>query len=113
MNLSRFSLAAVVLAIAPSVAMADFTDQAPEYVDLVPLDQLITAGVSACGAQSTMQVPMIDWSGDFPTVHANGGATPTLTACLRCLALTPTCMCRMTLCNRQLTTSTVTAHLCV
>jgi outer membrane protein OmpA-like peptidoglycan-associated protein len=75
MNLSRFSLAAVVLAIAPSVAMADFTDQAPEYVDLVPLDQLITAGVSACGAQSTMQVPMIDWSGDFPTVHANGGAS--------------------------------------
>jgi outer membrane protein OmpA-like peptidoglycan-associated protein len=68
-------LAAVVATVLPMSASADFTDNAPSYVDNVPLGSLVTSAAQACGPQATLQVPVIDWSGDFVTVYANGGTT--------------------------------------
>jgi outer membrane protein OmpA-like peptidoglycan-associated protein len=74
MNTTQLGIvSSFLMAVLPSIAMADFTDNAPNYVDLVPIQQLITSAPQACGAQETLQVPMIDWSGDFVTVYANGG----------------------------------------
>lgn len=72
---STLVMSAVFATALAGAAAADFTDRSPDYVDLVPLDQLVSAGVQSCGAQSTLQLPMIDWSGDFVTVHANGGTS--------------------------------------
>lgn len=66
---------ATFAAVWAGAAIADFTDIEPNYLELMPIKQLVDTGIQSCGAQSTLQLPMIDWSGDFVTVHANGGVT--------------------------------------
>lgn len=73
MNMEKILLFGIAISALSTPALADFTDQSPEYVDLVPLNELINTAPQSCGAQETLQMPMIDWSGDFPTVYANGG----------------------------------------
>ena len=76
MNYTRLGImSSLLMTVLPGLALADFTDNAPKYTDLVPINQLVTVAPQACGAQETLQVPMIDWSGDFATVYANGGLT--------------------------------------
>lgn len=69
------SLGAALIALSASAAVAEYTDSPPTYVDLVPISDLATAAPSSAPYQATLQIPMIDWSGDFVTAYANGGFT--------------------------------------
>lgn len=71
--MKKFLMTFAVGAFVASTAMADYTDHPPAYVDLKPLNELITSSPKSCSVQSTLQMPMIDWAGDFVTTYANGG----------------------------------------
>lgn len=58
-----------------SAAMADYTDNPPTYVPLEPIADIVDTSFQSIGIQETLQMPMIDWSGDFITVYGNGGET--------------------------------------
>lgn len=73
--MKTLSLSVAAVALTATAAFADYTDNAPDYVDLVPLTDLVSGSYQSIGTQSTLQVPMIDWSGDFITAYANGGTS--------------------------------------
>ncbi|MFH2205157.1 MAG: ABC transporter substrate-binding protein [Elusimicrobiota bacterium] len=63
--LAFFSLAALVFA--PAAAA----------VESKPLTQVVSASVRDCRQGGTVQVPLITWGGDIPTIFANGNAALT------------------------------------
>jgi ABC-type nitrate/sulfonate/bicarbonate transport system substrate-binding protein len=66
------TLGAVALALAVSG-----TASAADYVNSPPLRDVVNTSVSDCRAQSTLNVPMIAWGGDIPTLVANGNSLTT------------------------------------
>lgn len=64
---------AAVLMLAASAVPA----LAVDYVDGAPLAERVSAGVQDCRLGSTVQVPLITWGGDIPTILANGNQLKT------------------------------------
>jgi ABC-type nitrate/sulfonate/bicarbonate transport system substrate-binding protein len=50
---------------------------AVSYVDARPLDQVVTAKPAPCDGKKPVQLPLITWGGDIPTIHANGNQATT------------------------------------
>lgn len=47
------------------------------YVSSLPLKSSVTKSVQSCGDMKTVQVPIITWGGDIPTIYANGNSKNT------------------------------------
>jgi ABC-type nitrate/sulfonate/bicarbonate transport system substrate-binding protein/outer membrane protein OmpA-like peptidoglycan-associated protein len=47
------------------------------YVQSPPLKSFVKTSVQSCGVNKTLQVPLITWGGDIPTIFANGNQAKT------------------------------------
>jgi len=69
-SLSAFALAGAML-MSTAVAMA------ADYIQSPPLNQVVNSSVNDCRTQTNLNVPVIAWGGDIPTLVSNGNSLTT------------------------------------